>query len=1627
MKSSRKLMISSIFVTLLLVQPLAILIIPIEPVAGPVDSLEVDNIEINMQIKSPSIRSSRLSADVIDFNRSTAGPYPNATIYGNSSGLAGYSLAAGDVNSDGIDDLVIGAPTQTCNGSSEVGSVFVLFGSELGKNLSAEQNLKTSANLTINGTDAGDKAGSDVEVGDVNGDGIVDIIIGAPEADGKNNDLISSGEVYVIYGRKIFPDIIQLNKSITGDHQNITIYGNDSYDRFGLEILSADLIGNNPAFIDIAVSATEADGPDNNRSNAGEVVIISGSSSLPSEISIDTSSSGKMRAGGQSVAIYGSAANQQLGHTLAAGELCSEDSDKVELLVNSYGRGPGGSGRSGCGEVYIFNGRSLWPAEIDLAVNQSNITIYGQSSGDYAGFSISVDNINFDNCNDIILGAPYADGKKIERIDAGEVYIIYGNGSMKGSIDLDPQNGAGPDVTIYAEGYGSNKDMLGYNIGTGDYDYDDQSDIFISATFGKRYDNGIKSGKIYQVSTYYPLPVELDLRTNSSITHVLQGADILDEAGFEIITCNLDGRNADDTVISAPYADGYANDVNASGEIYINYGIREPRPDTRGPLVISTLPLNGSSNVPLDESIVLYFDEPVVPSSFRFRSVPDPGNWQAVWNATNEKVTLAHNNFTEVLWHQFDILQVNDTLNNPFNNSYWNSLIFITGDFTPPVIVNTVPENSESNVSIYKNITVTFSEEINSASLSYNCTPDPGGWLNPEWDPTGTIVTLQHSNPFQELQEYTIEILTANDAMGNPLGIDLLPLKWKFTTGKKDPIMPKVLGVYPFDNTTNIETTTYFEIIFSEPMNITTVLNAFKLDPYIPVGDYTWLSFANTLKIQPAWNLLPGTNYTATLGTGALDLNGNGLDGNGNSVPDGSPADDYIWKFKTSSEGDIFPPTVLEIRPSDNENNVKLNLMIEIAFSEVMDKNSVVKAFYVTPIQNGSFYWFNNYLTFIPDNNFLPNTTYHVRINGSAKDSYGNALDGNLNGIPEGLADYFSWSFTTASAGVLDDDVPYVIRTLPAPDAEDVPINTHIEIEFSELMSWTMAGDSLGLTPAIFGQFQWNGSTLIFNPSFDLQINTVYTVKVSALARDLSGKYLKEDYTFSFKTGNRIDMHPPTIISTYPKPDAEEVSRNTEIEITFNEPMMQSSTEAAFNITPTIKGSYFWNDNVMIFKPDTLLESNTKYTVTIKNTARDSAGNYFDGDSNGIAYQNATDDYSFSFTTSQLTDNIPPYILSTFPENGSTEVYLFSSIMINFSEPMNKIYFNDTLQIIPETPGFIVWDENSMVFFPDGLLEPLTTYSVTISFSARDLAGNTLDGNGNGIAEDSIVDSYTFSFKTRNTTYIEFGPKLLKTIPASSEIDVAVNQPIILQFDSPMNTGVEFFVFNCTPNPGGWDLTWSADGRNATLTHNPFNYSADYTFSIIYVQDQNGFPLLESPVPITFSFTTAAPGGEDKEEDDESGIALDKNVFIALLLAVFISILAVLIASFLMLMKLKRKAEGEGEGEEEEEEEGEEEEGEEEEKEGEEELDEVEKEILAELGELPPPPSEEVPTVEAGEELEEMPEPPSEDVPVVDAETEEELEEEKVLEEDSEDAAPSTDSEDEAEVDVKEDVEEEDE
>jgi hypothetical protein len=176
--------------------------------------------------------------------------------------------AAGDVNGDGVDDLIIGAPVTDAPNEPKAGESYVVLGRTTGfpaaldlRRLFPGAGGDGSVGFVLRG-DRGDEAGYSVSgAGDVNGDGIADLVIGAPHATRNGEELV--GQSYVFFGRatRFAPvfDLGRLFPEAGGDGSaGFVLLGIDEFDQAGRSVSDAGDV-NGDGVADIIISGDFAD------------------------------------------------------------------------------------------------------------------------------------------------------------------------------------------------------------------------------------------------------------------------------------------------------------------------------------------------------------------------------------------------------------------------------------------------------------------------------------------------------------------------------------------------------------------------------------------------------------------------------------------------------------------------------------------------------------------------------------------------------------------------------------------------------------------------------------------------------------------------------------------------------------------------------------------------------------------------------------------------------------------------------------------------------------------------------------------------------------------------------------------------------------------------------------------------------------------------------------------------------------------------------------------------------------------------------------------------------------------------------------------------------------------------
>jgi FG-GAP repeat len=255
-----------------------------------------------------------------------------------ANGFVGSAVAGpGDVNGDGRPDLLVGAPGAHGDADSLVsGAAFVVFGkaSSTAVDLGA---LGADDGFKIGGVSFGDGTGGAVSgARDVNGDGLMDVLVGADQADPGGHDL--AGSAYVVFG-KTTPTPVDLDALGSGGFR---IDGSSALQRVGASVSDAgDVNGDGRA--DVVVGARSSDS--NGRSDSGSAYVVFGKTSTTT-VDLATLGSAGIR-------IDGASAGDHAG-TDVSGPTDVNGDRRPDVLVGAPGADP--LGRSEAGSAYVVLG-----------------------------------------------------------------------------------------------------------------------------------------------------------------------------------------------------------------------------------------------------------------------------------------------------------------------------------------------------------------------------------------------------------------------------------------------------------------------------------------------------------------------------------------------------------------------------------------------------------------------------------------------------------------------------------------------------------------------------------------------------------------------------------------------------------------------------------------------------------------------------------------------------------------------------------------------------------------------------------------------------------------------------------------------------------------------------------------------------------------------------------------------------------------------------------------------------------------------------------------------------------------------------------------------------------------------
>lgn len=473
-----------------------------------------------------------------------AGIEPNQP--GDGGDSLGVEITTGDLNGDNVPDIAVGAPF--ANGAAQdSGKVYVFFGRA---NLTGQVDLaQQKADVEISGEASDDHLGASLAIGDVNGDGKSDLIVGAPQAN--VGDFPDAGKVYVVFGN-MTANTADTAAKLAG----ATILGSQRSLTLGATVAAATVYAKGNLTDDLIVGAPGYDAPAGTTSltDTGAILVFFGNPGFGQTINLANASPTYM--------VTGQAAGWELGKSLAVGNFNGDG--LADIAVGAPLASP--NGVKGSGNVYILT--ALAAEGVKSAPQAASVILFGTGENDFLGSELAMGDLNGDGRADLIIGAAGADASA-NRPNTGAVFVIYGGTSLQGRP---------ADLSIYGAGavQDQHPDALGSSLAVGDFNGDGVADLAVGAPGADIADSRRDPlGAVYVIfGAKTGLPAVIDLASKQP-DYLAVGADSGDRLGAGgLAIANFNASEPGDLIMGIPNARSLNNSRVDAGEVHVVYGVK---------------------------------------------------------------------------------------------------------------------------------------------------------------------------------------------------------------------------------------------------------------------------------------------------------------------------------------------------------------------------------------------------------------------------------------------------------------------------------------------------------------------------------------------------------------------------------------------------------------------------------------------------------------------------------------------------------------------------------------------------------------------------------------------------------------------------------------------------------------------------------------------------------------------------------------------------------------------------------------------------------------------------------------------------------------------------------------------
>jgi len=747
---------------------------------------------------------------------------------------------------------------------------------------------------------------------------------------------------------------------------------------------------------------------------------------------------------------------------------------------------------------------------------------------------------------------------------------------------------------------------------------------------------------------------------------------------------------------------------NELGEYNLNFITgSDESPDDIPPVVISRFPIDNETSVSVNSNIVIEFNEAIdatisldqMPVSIKWGSII-PGNIEV-----NENIVtfIPHEPFPGETTITVAPQEIKDIAGNICYNC--GAIDFKTDsnfDVIKPQIISISPEDGSIDINRATPIVLTFSESLNGSTVNnknFKIYSD-GGIITPDVyiSEDYRTVTLIGNWPEGKTSAVIVSSSVA-DLSGNLLD-DFVSI---FSSAIDATVRPSVIRQYPLNGSVNSGDITEINLYIDKVMNKSSLDDSFHIvqNGILIQGNVELIASGRVIKFTPE---IPFYDNSII----QVYLDNNAKDELGNSVKN------YQGNFVIGPDDtNGVNPTPIVYVPNNSAKNVQLNPIIQVAYNQQLDENSLnEKSIYlvsnnstipsiITLSEN------KKIITIKPEGLLTPDTHYGVYLT-QIKD---------LDGESQVYTYYFS--FNTGIIAVEDKQKPIVTSMSPHNGAVNVPINPRFHVRFDEAINPLSVKKEEGVN----FWFSYDRKEVLYRRNIPLQMNVEHTETIAGI-KDLSGNEV-ESYSTVFTTNEYIDIVAPQVIywprhyyfSSYPI--------NATIRWEMNEMIdpvsVNHSTVYVKRNNIKVSGSALLSTDGMtiIWTPSEPLSINEYYEAVLGGVSDLSGNVYMDHDGDTIS--------TTPFKTTNELDVVAPEVNSSSIREGQKGLARNTRISIAMSETITQfsgITLKHSNTIYPVRYLRDAWRSN-IIIIPIDILPGNTNLTLSLD-GVTDLSGNVM-------------------------------------------------------------------------------------------------------------------------------------------------------------------------------------------------------------------------------------------------------------------------------------------------------------